>query len=168
MGRLTVKTRRARTHRHTPTIALYGSVAIERGYCPYCRSYSFIRANCFVCCGAIAEYKPKQYERQSKSTDRRRIPKPEDQERILSEQDYMCFYCDEPFGSIHYRNGHSVYLAVTWDHKLPYSIFGDNRLANFVAACQVCNGIKRDLVFADMKDAKLYLSHKRRVKGFDW
>lgn len=149
-------------------IALFGSVQMERGYCLLCKSTAFIKDGCFVCCGSIADRKPDKFQRESELSQRRKLPSREEQEQILADQDYSCFYCGASFGSIHTRRNEQLILKITWDHKFPFSWFGDNRPSNFVAACQICNGIKHDMVFPDLTEAQVYLALKRKQKGYDF
>ena len=149
-------------------IALFGRVKIERGWCKYCESEAFIKDGCLTCCGAIAPEKPKKYKRESKTTQPRKKPKPEDQDRILADQLYACFYCGRPFGVLQKRLEEEFILEITWDHKLPYVLFQDSDSENFVAACQICNALKRDIIFDTVEDARFYLAHERLKKGFNY
>jgi len=151
-----------------PVIALFGRIKLERGWCKYCESEAFIKDGCLTCCGAIADAKPKVYKRESDTSQRRKKPSPEARERILGEQFYNCFYCGRPFGALQKRGKEEFILEITWDHRLPYVIFRDSDPDNFVAACQICNSLKHDIVFETVEDARFYLAHQRRKKGFNY
>lgn len=112
--------------------------------------------------------KPKKFERESATTQRRKIPNREEREHILENQGYACFYCGVAFKSIRYRNNDPILIQLTWDHKLPYVIFQNSDPDNFVAACQVCNALKHDMVFQTLEDAQVFLAIRRKQKGFDF
>lgn len=151
-----------------PVIAIFGRISIERGYCKYCQSEAFIKDNCLLCCGSIAPKKPKKYKRVSDTSQRRKKPSPEVQQRILLEQLFKCFYCEKPFGALQARGREAFLLEITWDHRLPYVLFKNSDDDNFVAACQVCNSLKHDIVFETAEDARFYLAHQRLKKGFNY
>lgn len=159
---------RKRQYIPPPVIAIFGRISIERGYCKYCKSEAFIKDGCLLCCGAIAPKKPTKYKRVSDTSQRRKKPSPEAQQRILLEQLFKCFYCDKPFGALQARGRESFLLEVTWDHRLPYVLFNNSDDDNFVAACQICNSLKRDIVFSTVEDARFYLAHQRLKKGFNF
>jgi hypothetical protein len=54
---------------YKPAIALYGNVAIEKGYCPNCHTNSFIRHGCFVCCDT-----PPFLQNQKNTSARQKLP----------------------------------------------------------------------------------------------
>ena len=150
-------------------IALYGNVAIERGYCKKCKSTAFIKEGKFVCCDNPATIAiPDKYHRVSEPPLGRKRPPKAEQERILTEQEYSCFYCGVAFGSHHRRSGKPITIKIEWDHRLPYILTRNNETGNFVAACHVCNGLKSDKVFQDVEEAQIYLAHKRKDKGYDF
>jgi len=72
------------------------------------------------------------------------------------------------FGERRKRNGKSFTITINWDHRLPYSFSRNNYSRNFVAACQVCNGIKSDKIFQELDEAQIYIQGERKSKGYDF
>ncbi len=151
-----------------PVIALYGTVALEKGYCPNCHGTSFIRNGCFVCCDAPVAGEPKKFHRETESPQQRKTPSKSAKDRILEEQEGRCFYCDVLFDAPRFRNGKPITIKIHWDHQLPYAYSQNNATSNFVAACHVCNGIKSDHLFRTVEEAQIYLAAKRKQKGYDF
>ena len=149
-------------------ISLFGNVALERGFCPRCKSTALILDKQFACCGLSVESKPKGFKRESEPEKHRHRPTKAEQLKILNEQDQACFYCGIQFGTFRYRKGKRFAIKVSWDHKLPYSFTQNNHVHNFVAACSTCNSIKSDKIFRDLQEAQIYLQHTRKSKGFDF
>ena len=85
---------------------------------------------------------------------------------IYAEQGGCCFYCGLPFGEYVYRRGRLVLLGVQYDHVVPYSWEHNNSSNNLVAACQVCNGIKSNLMFETIEDAQSYVLARWTQKGY--
>lgn len=149
-------------------LALYGTVAIERGYCSHCQTHAFIRAGKFACCDAPTEQEPTRFQRIVSPEPSKRRPKRADQERILTEQEHACIYCGAIFGDMGTRNGYPVKIKLNWDHQIPWAYSQNNRGDNFVAACHVCNGLKADHIFRDLDDARAHLAPARQRKGYNW
>lgn len=154
--------------RSRDVIALFGNIAIERKYCKECDTNALVVKGRLQCCGALVESKPTKFVRESAPEQRRRTPPKKDKDRILRQQEDQCFYCGARFGSIRSRHGDPFVIKINWDHQLPYAMSQNNYAYNFVAACQVCNGIKSDRIFQTIDEAKIYLTAKRRQKGFDF
>jgi hypothetical protein len=77
------------------------------------------------------------------------------------EQDNRCLYCGQEFGTLVIRRGNDWnWLHVTWDHFVPYTYSERNEDENWVAACQLCNGYKSSLVFADVLEVRTYILNK--------
>ena len=57
-------------------------------------------------------------------------------------------------------------LRVEWDHYIPYSYSQDNRVSNFVAACQICNRIKSSLMLPSAEEYRVHIQNKRVEKGY--
>jgi len=151
-----------------PTMALYGNVAIERGFCKKCGTTSFIKNGLFMCCDTSTNEEPKRFHRESVAPPGRKTPPQVEKEKILKEQEYRCFYCGVLFDSMRFRNGKSLTIKVNWDHQLPFAFSQNNSSSNFVAACHVCNGIKSDRVFRTVEEAQVFLANKRKQKGYDF
>lgn len=152
-------------------IYYYGNVGIERAKCGGCGRMSFVlKDNKTACCGFHVEYDGrKPIMKGISQPEQRRIPlRGKEKQRILKEQNYLCAYCIKEFGSIMYREGQEIYLSVEFDHKMPYAYNQDNKPRNYIAACQVCNGLKGSLIFKDLAQAREYLRLARKDKGYEW
>lgn len=80
---------------------------------------------------------------------------------ILEEQDNRCLYCGHKFGTLVTRGARvQVWLEVTWDHFIPFAYCGNNRDDNWVAACQLCNSYKSDLIFPGVLEIRDYIRDK--------
>lgn len=149
-------------------IALYGNIALERGYCKDCGTTAFIKNGVLACCGTEINKTPDKFYRVSGSPQHRKLPPVKDRQRKLEEQENKCFYCDVEFDSIRWRKGRAIRIRIHWDHKLPYAYSQNNHSENFVAACHVCNAIKSDKVFQTVEEAQIYLLDRRKAKGYDF
>jgi 5-methylcytosine-specific restriction endonuclease McrA len=150
------------------SMALYGNVSIERGYCKECEGNSFIKDGKFACCGALVDVVPGKFERMSEPSFQRKTPTKAEKSRILNEQENRCFYCGVQFDTYRYRNGLPFLVKINWDHKMPFSYSQNNKTANFVAACHVCNGIKSNTLFQTVEEAQTHIAYKRKSKGYDF
>lgn len=146
--------------------AVFGCIIIPRGFCPSCRSNSFIENGKFVCCQREAPAVSNFYKRECEPQPKRRTPHKLIKEQILQIQNYRCFYCQITFGNLTFRRGKPVTLKIQWEHFEPFSFSQNNEDENFVAACQICNGIKSDLNFQTVEEAQIYVQTKRESKGY--
>ena len=150
--------------------AVYGSIVIPRGLCPNCHDGAFVIGGQFACCGLPVdetEVARSQFERMSSGGYKRHTPSLVDRRRILSAQDNRCFYCGTVFGDIAACPGRDPrMLRPVWDHVEPFAWQANNQLLNFVAACSVCNGIKGSRMFESKEAARIYVWHRRKVKGW--
>ena len=149
-------------------LSIYGNTAIKRGFCVDCDTYAFVLDDKLQCCDKPFKGEASKVKREVEPEYRRRVPRKAEQASILAEQDYRCIYCERAFGSQGIRRNKPVTLMVHWDHSIPYTYSANNKACNFVAACHVCNGLKSDLIFRDIDDARLYLKTRRNEKGYDW
>jgi hypothetical protein len=97
----------------------------------------------------------------------RRRPRNERQRNLLAGQEYLCFYCTIPFGSVVSKRGRFVLTVVNYDHVLPFALLNANPDGNWVAACQICNQIKGSHVFQSIPEARehvLEVRTKRRLQ----
>ncbi|TLZ87260.1 MAG: hypothetical protein E6K00_05760 [Methanobacteriota archaeon] len=69
------------------------------------------------------------------------------------------------FNSAVERKGRLIYLKVNWDHFVPFAYSQNNYAYNFVAACQICNGIKGSSTFRTLEEARVYVMAIRTLKG---
>lgn len=151
-----------------PVIALYGNVAMPRAYCDRCQGTAWVMNGKLACCDNPITVAPTEFIREISPESIRRRPGDVAKRKILAEQDGRCFYCYVQFGSIRLRNGKPFQIRLHWDHELPYAYSQNNKEANFVAACHVCNGIKSAKIFQTEDDARVYLASARKRKGYDW
>jgi len=102
--------------------------------------------------------------RMSQAADVRRQPTAEEKGLILELQENCCLYCQRRFDSAVIRKGKLSWLRVTWDHVVPFSYSQNNSAVNFVAACQICNGIKGSLMFVTIEEARVYIASLSEVQ----
>lgn len=151
-------------------IAMYGSTRMERGYCAKCKQYAIVIKNVLQCCDAefVADGLAKKAKRMIEAYQKRQRPSRTAIQKMLQAQDNKCFYCEIPFGTAYMHPQQKIIrvLKVCCDHVIPYKLTQDNRDINFVCACGTCNGIKLDLVFQTIQEAKDFINYKRIKKGF--
>lgn len=147
--------------------ALFGNIAIPRAYCSPCGSMAFILDGRMACCDRkVGEVNPKKIKRVIEPELVRRHPPTSTKKRLLEEQNHCCFYCERRFGSrVVYKNKERV-LSLRWDHIVPWVYSQDNRPQNFIAACQICNGVKLAKMFDSIEDLKIYVLNEIERKGF--
>ena len=147
--------------------SLYGSVMLERALCPVCQEWSILSNGRTRCCNAICERQARRKaQRMSDAPDIRHGPTSSVAARIVHQQKGRCFYCDRFFSTAVWRKGRILLLKLHWDHFIPWSFSQANPDQNFVAACHVCNGLKRDLVFETPEEAREYIRHGWEKKGY--
>lgn len=149
-------------------VSLYGNVAIQRAYCYACGGTAFVIDGYLQCCGRWWKHEPDRIKREVEPEYKRRGPGLKEQRQILEAQDYRCIYCECAFHSIRFRRNRPIRLRIEWDHDIPFAYSQNNHTSNFVAACQVCNGLKSDLIFKDLDEARIRLRMRRAEKGFDF
>jgi 5-methylcytosine-specific restriction endonuclease McrA len=84
----------------------------------------------------------------------------------MSLADDICVYCSTPFGTKVYYNKKVRVLYKIKEHFVPASKGGKSTKDNIVNSCQICNYIKRDLVFDSGTDAQNYILDK--LLSSDW
>lgn len=149
--------------------AQYGNVMLRRIVCPECKEFAFIIKNKMRCCDLdIDEFNARKIKLMTSSEPRRRLPNALARDIILNIQKNTCFYCGEKFGTLFWNNSKNcpVYLKIHWDHLEPYSFSYNNLSENFVASCNICNGIKSNLMFKNLKELKGYVRRKRAAKKY--
>lgn len=102
------------------------------------------------------------------SNNLRKQPSSKYQDEQLDRQRKRCFYCGLEFFEYvkNERTNKIIKLLVVWDHFIPYSWNEDNKDINFVASCQICNGIKSNKMFDTDDAARKYIIEKRKAKGY--
>jgi len=145
---------------------IFGNVLAVRTYCDSCRRAALIVKGLLACCGKSVNREPVGQKRECEPCQKRQRPPLKARLRQLAEQNNRCAYCDLEFGSMISRREISLVLVVNWDHCVPYAYGQNNSTTNFVAACQVCNSIKRDMTFPSTDEARAYVIQKRIAKGY--
>lgn len=147
--------------------AIYGRVTMERGFCDKCQSMALIQRGRFLCCDSLAGVKSdNDFEIMSQGEHTRKVPPPKDQRRILEQQHNRCIYCKRTFGTMWMRGNKFGFLQLNWDHFQPFSYTQKN--FTFVAACQICNGIKSSKMFEDIPEAREYILPQIEIKGYTY
>jgi len=149
--------------------ALYGAVKIPRIYCPRCKSMTFISNGRTVCCDNEARLSKRSIDHQRRMSGghkNRLLPPVEERAKILLRQGNRCLYCGLLFGTFVVRRGKTQRLNLQWDHVDPFCSSGNNSVKNFVAACNVCNGIKGSIMFSSFAEARAYINRKWEEKGY--
>jgi 5-methylcytosine-specific restriction endonuclease McrA len=154
-------------------VGLYGSVAIVRAYCSSCRTHAFVIDGLVQCCDSPVDASPKTVKRMAAAEGVRRGPSASFRREQLERQEHRCIYCecDLSAGSTVARVAKSgrlrrVRLRVEWDHLVPFSYCHANPDENFLAACQVCNGIKGSQMFGTLDEAQAAIRLRREAKGY--
>lgn len=155
------------THPHSSIhIAWYGNIALCRGYCSECGSYTLITGDSFTCCGKTHAIDIRGQRRMVQTPLRKCPPSKDERDRILREQHQKCFYCSRLFGATVYRKARAITLRAEWDHIIPWVYGMNNSAQNFVAACQVCNHLKGAVMFNSLGEAQVFVHEKWKVKGY--
>ncbi len=157
-----IKTNKTNTH-----IAYYGNTPIVKTICPNCKRESFVIDGVLACCGIESDLKPEFTKRASVSAQPRTLPSLDSQRKILAKQRNRCIYCDVVFGSKIVRRNKKVTACLVWDHFIPYAYSQNNSDSNFLASCQICNGIKSSQFFDSINEAKSYIMKRRKEKGYE-
>jgi len=139
-------------------LSIYGSVSFGKRYCPKCKRHAFVIDGILQCC-----------ERRVSEIDRNdvivKVESPGGMKRrhltmkkkivILKSQRWKCIYCECELTEDSAR----------FDHFVPFHFLQTNPVSNFVAACEICNTLKADMMFENINDASKYLKKKRNDKG---
>jgi len=144
-------------------LGLYGNVQMQKVFCEYCQQLTLVLKGKTACCVKIVTEQPERWKRESEAEPRRRRPSPGERREILDQQGNLCLYCDREFGSNVLKKNRLIQLRVEWDHIVPYCYSQNNYLYNFVAACQICNGLKGSMMFDSLEQTKVYISTKSEV-----
>lgn len=161
-----VKSKRSpRTRRsNRPTLVIYGTLAIPRMYCPACEHTALVIKGKMACCDRRVEADPQETHRESLPSWVRDKLTQEERDRVVADQGGLCIYCGLWFGSTVTRRGKESVLQVHMDHLVPFCWDGNN---NVLAACQVCNGIKHDLIFRTLEEARAMIQIRRDELGYE-
>lgn len=133
--------------------ALYGNVALHRGFCHKCKQMALIIDNRFQCC--LLEAGPPERERKKRISEtpdgyHKQLP-PKIKRKILDDQDYCCIYCGV---NLHGK-------IIHYDHFVPWAYSQNNAETNMLASCNRCNLVKSDMYFQTIEEARIYILGKR-------
>lgn len=95
---------------------------------------------------------------------RRKRPPKSVRDALMLKQGRCCYYCDREFGSMFRWRGKVFRVSVEWDHIIPFCHVG-NPIDNWVAACRKCNGLKSNLMFDSLAEARAYVRKMLRLSG---
>ena len=151
-------------------IVFYGNTTLERCRCGACKQMAFVIDNQFQCCGGdyieqdtgtetVYEVRP-EWRRKGPSKGRRK--------ELLEQQENKCIYCGQLFGTYAKKKRKTVKLQVRYDHFMPYCSAFNNKDENYVAACNICNGIKADKSFDSIEAARDHIMHRIYEKGIKY
>lgn len=143
----------------------YGSVQMTKAVCPRCGKEALALGGVTACCDAASTTDPQGVSRKVGDIVPRGRPTIERQRQALAEQGHLCFWCLQPFGQLEWRKRRLVVLRPVWDHLSPYVYSQDNHDDNFVASCQVCNGIKHAKMFDSVEACRAYIRVRRDAPG---
>jgi 5-methylcytosine-specific restriction endonuclease McrA len=148
-------------------LAIYGSVRLVRDMCPDCKRHAFVIDGVFACCDleAGSQTPPEKIKRMISGENCRVRPPLSLRRAVLESQYGKCFYCFRLLGGWIPYLGKAVQLRLNWDHLVPYSYLNGNPLANFVAACHICNRYKSSLMFQTVEEARVYIATRIETKN---
>lgn len=148
-------------------LAIYGCVKLQRVYCEQCKGNTLVVGGLKQCCETPVEKVPtKAKKNMIESNQSRKKPSFKRQAEISKLQDNKCFYCNKEFGTPYFYEGKVRYTVLHWDHLIPYSYCKQNK--DFVAACNICNSLKGNLIFDTVEEAFYYVEHRRKKKGYTY
>jgi hypothetical protein len=157
-----------------------GRLVLMRGFCEKCQDWFLVQegGRFCPCCGMeISRPKKREGTRIIAELAGRKKRSREKMAQLIAEQENCCYYCGIVFGSWILRRPSQVGEATPWthgragrgtreiqmiptlDHFMPWS-HCQAEGENCVAACQLCNGFKNNLMFQDDAEARTYLRAK--------
>lgn len=148
--------------RRMRTVVHYGNVQILKDICPDCEVYSFIIDNKFVYCDLVAEKIKPQKTVRAAETAGLRTPPATSKKAAFSTSKSTLFLLPVLWLGKH------VVLLVRWDHMVPYSYRQTADGKAFVAACQICNGLKGSKMFDTVEEVIEFVQTKKQkhVKAY--
>lgn len=155
-----------RSGRFRTRVSLYGNTAIRKAYCEECGCMAMVIDGNLQCCDRASDDEPNAVKREVESVFSRKPPPTTAQKEILDAQGHRCFWCDRAFGSYVFKGTRRRRLVINWDHLVPFVWSGDNSTNNFVAACQVCNGLKSSRMYRTIEEAKVDLQARWEEAGY--
>lgn len=147
--------------------AIYGGVKMLRIYCSKCKGITLVTKGIKLCCDSPIEEKSQIIKVMTTSGIMRRRPNKKIQTQILKLQDNKCLYCKMEFNTPYLKNGKVLFTKIHFDHLVPYSYSQTNKCV-FVAACNICNGIKYNKMFNTIEEVSNYVRYNREKKGIQY
>ena len=141
-------------------VAKYGSVYMIREKCPECGDTSFVINGKSACCNIPIKININKFQNMIQGNIRKGKPNKDIRKNLLEIQQNACAYCRHTFGTIYIRKNVTYRLKINWDHFVPYSFIQANDKLGWVAACNVCNNIKSNSIFASIEEVVKYVSKK--------
>lgn len=151
---------RARVHR-----TYYGNTILLRVDCRTCgRS---IMHELWRCGGCGKEIEPSgiTVDREAEAEFNRHQPSEGHQEFLLDAQEGRCYWCGRIFGCLVIKNGRDYQLRPVFDHFVPFAFTGSCDDLEFVASCQICNGIKSSKIFDDEEMCRAFVRRALNGRG---
>lgn len=147
-------------------LATYGKVQLQRKYCPECKEISFVVGNVFQCCDMNIKDVPIKYEKMIDNRGVRTSLSRSKQKEIKEKQFNKCIYCGVYFGTPYLYKNKIRRTKINYDHLLPFSFLQDNPDDNWVDSCNICNGIKSNIIFDSMQDVIHHIMCRIKKKGY--
>lgn len=119
-----------------------------------------LKDNTMACCGLKVELSPRGVKRVVEPEQIRRGISASDKRAKLNEQENKCAYCERGFGEYVFYKNKQRKLKIHWDHFVPYSYNQDNTSTNYLAACNLCNLWKTNLIFQTLDEVKIFVRMK--------
>lgn len=151
--------------------AVYGKVALTRAYCVKCQCYAFVLDGKLACCNTpITKPETDIVKKMLQGSLRRELLSPNEKRKLLEMQKHKCFYCDCDLNSSWYMGGRMKVprkITIQYDHVVPWVFSNNDDLDNFVAACNVCNMIKKDRIFPTIDKLREWILWKREDMNYE-
>lgn len=90
------------------------------------------------------------------------------QKQLIKEHNNICFYCEHKIGSPYWYKDKIRLSRKAFDHFLPFTYVQENPDKNWVLSCNLCNAIKSKKIFHSRKEARDYVKHRRKKKGYEY
>lgn len=151
------------------TRTIIGKNILYRVFCPKCDDYLLLPKNKLSCdCGSkfFIEGVSENDNILCRSLRKKKLSK-DFKELLIKKFNNTCVYCRNEIGSVVSRNNKIFTLKAAFDHFVPYAYLQTNPDDNYILSCNVCNGIKSDLIFEDIDTARHYINKKLHFKNIE-
>lgn len=129
---------------------------------------AFVRGGAYACCDEpIKQVEDEATHRISECNAKRIRIKESVRKEIISSQDGRCLYCLYKLGIVieNEKTFKKIRLKIHIDHFIPWSHLQTNN-GEMIASCQICNGIKSNLMFDSIDSARVDIRNKREQRGW--